>query len=99
MNNLIFYDLNKVFISEPIVIKGAFDFSLKSIAKSLFNNNLIKSSWDTSSICSNGLDAMYLANQYYKNMNPEIGVMKDILYYNEIDCKVLWEIHELIKKI
>ena len=32
--------------------------------------------------------------------NAEIDsepVMKEIIYYNEIDCKVLWEIHNLIK--
>lgn len=103
-----FYDLNKIFIEEPITIKNALNFSLKSIAKALYNHNLIKSSWDTSSPCSNGLNAMILANNIYdKNNTDNINneyclknnpIMKEIIYYNEIDCKVMWEIHNLIKK-
>lgn len=99
--NMTFYDLSKVFINEPITVYGALDFSLKSIAKALNNNNLINSSWDTTSACSNGLNAMILANNIY-NENNEIDksnlTMKEIIYYNEIDCKVMWEIHYLIKQ-
>jgi hypothetical protein len=104
-SHISFYDLNKVFINEPITVKDAFDFSLKSIAKALKNHNLIKSVWDTSSPCSNGLNAMILANNLYDknitNTNYIINnedVMKEIIYYNEIDCKVMWEIHKLIRE-
>lgn len=91
-----FYDLNKVFINEPIVIKGAFNFSLKTIAKTMNKYNLIKSKWDTHNVCSNGLSALILANQLYEEKHVNISnelIMKDILKYNEIDCKVMWEIH------
>lgn len=103
-SNICFYDLNKVFINEPVTINGALDFSLKSIAKALKSHNLIESSWDTTSVCSNGLNAMILANNIYENtltntydieQNP---VMKEIIHYNQIDCKVMWEIHKLIRK-
>jgi hypothetical protein len=104
-SHISFYDLNKVFIQEPVTVKDAFDFSLKSIAKALKNHNLINSVWDTSSTCSNGLNAMILANNLYdKNIiNPNYRInndciMKEIIYYNEIDCKVMWEIHKLIRK-
>jgi hypothetical protein len=104
-SHISFYDLNKVFIKEPVTVKDAFDFSLKSIAKALKNHNLIKSVWDTSSTCSNGLNAMILANNLYdKNIiNPYYKInnnciMKEIIYYNEIDCKVMWEIHKLIRE-
>jgi hypothetical protein len=104
-SHISFYDLNKVFIQEPVTVKDAFDFSLKSIAKALKNHNLINSVWDTSSTCSNGLNAMILANNLYdKNIidpNYKINndcIMKEIIYYNEIDCKVMWEIHKLIRK-
>jgi hypothetical protein len=101
-NNYIFYDLNKVFISEPITIKGALNFSIKTIAKALFNCDLIKSFWNINSPCSNGLYAMILANKLYDNNNKEKciindPIMKEIIYYNEIDCKVLMEIHNLLK--
>ena len=99
--NMSFYDLSKVFINEPITVYGAFDFSLKSIAKALNKNNLINSSWDITSECSNGLNAMILANNIYKenkNVNESNLTMKEIIYYNEIDCKVMGEIHHLIKQ-
>ena len=96
-----FYDLNKVFVNEPITVNGALNYSLKTIAKALKKNNLIKSTWDENSACSNGLNAMILANNLYDSNVSDIindSVMKEIIYYNEIDCKVLWEIHELMKK-
>ena len=96
-----FYDLNKIFINEPVTIKGALDFSLKTIAKALNKNKLIDCTWDTTSSCSNGLNAMILANNIYKKNSNDINqepIMKKIIYYNEIDCKVMWEIHNLIRK-
>jgi len=100
-----FYDLNKVFVNESITIKGALNYSLKTVAKALKSHNLIKSTWDTTSQCSNGLNAMILAYNLYKTYSNGINdqsiydepIMKEITYYNEIDCKVLWEIHNLMK--
>jgi predicted RecB family nuclease/REP element-mobilizing transposase RayT len=105
--HFIFYDLYKVFISEPIVVKGALNFSLKTIAKALKKYSMIETCWNQSSPCSNGLTAMILANKIYENntINNEqpIGcvqsntVMKEIAQYNEVDCKVMYEIHELMR--
>lgn len=100
-NYISFYDLNKVFVNEPITINGALDFSLKTIAKALKEHKLIESFWDTDSKCSNGLNAMIMANNLYLLKKDNIindNVMKEIIHYNEIDCKVLWEIHKLIKQ-
>lgn len=99
-DNFCYYDLYNIFISEPVVIKGAMDFSLKTIAKAIYKHNLIKSYWDTNSQCSNGLSAMVLAIEIYnKNIlvTETNETMKEIIYYNEIDCKILYEIHELLK--
>jgi len=46
---------------------------------------------------------MILANKLYEDINIidnicNEPIMKDIVYYNEIDCKVMWEIHNYIKK-
>ena len=102
--NFVFYDLYKLFYDEPIVVKGALNFSLKSIAKALYKNNLIESSWDSSNPCSNGLTAMILANEIYEKVYKKTidnisydPVMKEIIKYNEIDCKVMWEIHNLLR--
>jgi hypothetical protein len=99
-----FYDLLQVFINEPIVVKGALNFSLKSVATALEKNKLIESKWDKQSQCSNGLNAMILAQEIYNlqsNKSTECiknnSIMQDIAYYNEIDCKVMWEIHEFMR--
>jgi predicted RecB family nuclease len=100
-SHISFYDLNKVFINEPVTVHGALDFSLKTIAKALNKHQLIDSVWDTSSPCSNGLNAMILANNLYEKIPRDIDqepIMKEIIYYNEIDCKVMWEIHNLIRE-
>ena len=92
----IFLDLYHVFIKEPIVIKGALNYSLKTISKAMHANGLIQTLWNSESSCSNGLEVLYLANQYYfeglKNYN-----FSDIIYYNEIDCKVLCEILQYLR--
>jgi hypothetical protein len=86
------FDLYKLFIDNNIVIKGALNFSLKSIASAFYKNKLIKSCWETSS-CNNGLQAMFLAYNLYKNKDTvNENDMKDIIKYNVIDCKVMWEI-------
>ncbi len=104
-SNYVFYDLYQVFLSEPVVVKGALNFSLKTIAKALNKADLIESCWDSSSPCSNGLTAMILANKLYEGVKNksidnviEDPVMKEIVKYNEIDCKVMWEIHNLIRE-
>ena len=96
-------DLYQVFLNEPIVIKGALNYSLKSIAKAMFESSLIKTIWDTSSSCANGLDAMLFAFQVYNNSNSNLNpeediIMQEIKKYNEIDCKCLWEIIIYLRK-
>jgi len=95
-----FYDLNKVFINEPIVIKGGLNFSLKTIAKVMYKYKFIKSNWDVNNVCSNGLAALILANKLYESSQDIYiePIMKSIISYNEIDCKVMWEIHDYMIK-
>lgn len=92
-------DLYEVFINEPITVKGALDYSLKSITKALYKNNLITTIWDTSSICSNGLNAMLLAFKCYNTSVKvsELSTMKEIEKYNEIDCKSMWDILKYLR--
>jgi hypothetical protein len=92
----IFLDLYKVFINEPIVIKSALNYSLKTIAKAMYDNGLIKTLWDSDSTCSNGLDVLYLANQHYFYGVNDYD-FSDIIHYNEIDCKVLCEILQYLR--
>ena len=89
-----YLDLYDLFRSEPITINGSLNFSLKSMAKAMKKHKLIKTSWDSSNPCSNGLNAMLLAHKVYKDENivdEKNVIMNNIIHYNEIDCKVLWE--------
>jgi hypothetical protein len=89
-----FIDLYDVFLNEPIVIKGALNFSLKEVSKAMYNLKLINSTWLSSS-CESGLDALYNSIKLYESNRPirkTNSNLKDIIDYNEIDCKVLYEI-------
>ena len=85
-------DLCKLFREEPIVIKDCFKFGLKAIAGAMKKHNMI-STYNNSN-CENGANAMVKAwKTYSESENAENSdVMKDIIKYNEFDCKVLWEI-------
>ena len=79
-----------------ITVKGSFNYSLKSIARSMYDNNMIDTCWDKDSVCSNGLNAMYYAYKIYKN-DYNNDIMDSIINYNEIDCKVMYEILKYIR--
>ena len=88
-----FCDIYNIFKNEPITIKGSLDYSLKTIGKSMIENNLIQSElWET----SNGLEAMIVAYNCYKENDFE--KMNEIIKYNEIDCRMLEQIIEYLRK-
>jgi hypothetical protein len=92
-------DILKIFHEEPILVKGALNFSLKSIGKALYDNKLIDVYWEDSD-CKSGLDAMFQAYQIYSLPNSieltktiyDNEKMKIINRYNEVDCKIMWAI-------
>ena len=96
-----FLDLYQLFRNEPITINGALNFSLKSIAKSMNKHKMIKTSWDSTNPCSNGLNAMLLAHKAYKESTGPLDdshvIMHNIIHYNMVDCKVLWEIIDYLR--
>ena len=94
-NNNNFIDLYKIF-NDNIVVKDAFDFKLKSISNAMYKHKLIQSTW-TNNGPHNGLEAMIEAIQYYDEYNEEI--MTNIRNYNEIDCKVLYEIYSYLLQL
>ena len=101
-----FYDLHNYFLSNNIVVKDAFNFSLKTIANAMYKNKLIETCWNSDSECSNGLDAMFLAYSLYTERNRIASnpiasnpTMISISNYNMIDCKVMWEILRYIRKL
>ena len=90
-----FYDMCKWFKDDQICIKGALDFKLKNVTKALYNLKLINIQWDDN--VSGGVDAMNQAYNYYKYQYSNISnPLKNIEYYNQIDCKSMWEIHNVL---
>lgn len=87
----------------PIFIKDSYSFGLKNYAKALYNNGLITTKWEDNNI--DGLGAMVCAlNANKKAIEMDISldmipVMNEIIRYNEVDCKVLMEICDFIKKL
>ena len=96
-------DLLSVFKEEPIVVKGALGYGLKSIAGAMKDNGMIKTGWDKSSDCVDGQSAMvaaYKAHQeaIMRNLPMyELETVKKIVKYNEVDVRVLREIIEYLR--
>jgi hypothetical protein len=98
-HSLHFVDLNVQFKISNIFIKGAFNYSLKSIGKALFNLQLINTKWEEE--IGNGLDAMV---EYYMLTNLKDAKIKNeklqqIIEYNYIDVKVLKDIIDWLRRI
>jgi predicted RecB family nuclease len=89
------FDLCELFKSEPITIKGATDFKLKSIAKAMYNNKMIKTQYDSGGI-DNGKNASFIAFKYYEEAKND-DIFSEIISYNETDCKVLWDILKFLR--
>lgn len=96
-------DILKLFQSEPILIKGALNFSLKTVGRMMYEHKLIDVYWSESN-CKNGLDAMYQAYQIYAKHKNDGSIrdnqqMKIIEEYNLIDCKIMWAILNRLRQI
>jgi predicted RecB family nuclease len=90
-----FFDMCKWFKDDEICVKGAFDFKLKSVTRALHKAGLTEISWDDS--VSGGLDAMNQAYIYYKSNLTDKKIIQDIEYYNQIDCRSMAEIHNILQ--
>jgi hypothetical protein len=96
-----FFDLNKFFLDETIVIKGSLNWSLKSIAKAMYQHGFINTIWKDDGF-SDGLQVMFIASQLYNNSSLPLNInnnqtINSIIQYNEIDCKSMYEILTYLK--
>ncbi len=90
-------DLLKLVIkAEPVVVRGALGFGLKAVAKAMYREGLIDTSWDDGPV--DGLGAMvgtwwcaHEAERRGVSMN-DLDLMQEIRRYNEVDCRVMMEI-------
>ena len=100
-NHIEWVDMCDIFTSEPIVVKGALCFKLKEIGNALYSLGLINTFWDTTKL-SDGLSAMSAAIHYYQKNNRTENDKKtftSIIKYNKIDCKVVYDIVNLLRKL
>ena len=86
----------KVVRREPVVVRGALNFGLKTFARALHSHGLIETSWGDTKV--DGLGAMTAAwwcdaeaREGDVSMT-EIELMQEVARYNEVDCKVMMEI-------
>ncbi len=89
--------LGMVMRREPVTIEGAKGLGLKAVARAMNRQRLIDSTWDDASNLD-GLGAMvgafWAADEARRLGVPleEIDLMREVVRYNEIDCKVMMEI-------
>ena len=92
---ILWVDLYKVFYEGNVFIKGCKNFKLKSYVYSLKNLNLIKIDLPPENCC-NGIDALFLGNEYYETRDHKI--LENILAYNKFDCQSLYVLLDFIRK-
>jgi predicted RecB family nuclease len=91
-----------VFTAEPVVVKGAFGLGLKAIAKAMKSHGLIETDWGDSPV--DGMGAMVAAWHCDAMADSQGGrlldqdIMQEVADYNEVDCRVMWEILDHLRK-
>ena len=94
--------LKHVIRKEPVVVRGALNFGLKTVAKAMFSHCNIETNWEDGP--ADGLGAM-VGTWWCANEATNLGVnlididlMKEIQKYNEVDCRVMMEIIGFLRK-
>ena len=94
--------LGRVMRDEPVVVRGAMGFGLKGVAKALHSNGLIETLWGDGP--TDGLGAMVGAWWAYESIQTtgvpvrEVDLMQQIIAYNEVDCRVMWEVVRYLRE-
>ena len=88
--------LSSVMRSEPVVVRGAMNFGLKSVARAMKSHGYIETTWQDGP--TDGLGAMvgaWWSAGEAKRLGvdmTQVDLMGEIQRYNEVDCKVMMEI-------
>ena len=92
----------QVMLAEPVVVKGAMDFGLKSIVKAFNSHGFVDTLWRDGP--ADGLGAMIGAFWCDQKAREEGGsmrsnaLMQQISDYNEVDCLVMMEAINYLRK-
>lgn len=108
-----FVDGYKIFEKEPVSVTGALNNKLKTIAKTMHEHKMIKTTWGNSSV-GDGYHASRVGAEYYKFMNKyDFAYVKDalekeyfvheqkfkeLIEYNRVDCVAVFEILDYLRK-
>jgi hypothetical protein len=95
INDIEWFDLYKYFRENVITVKGAFSHSLKSVGKGMYENKLIDTYWDTNILGDNKINIIPF-NKYIRNIDTGFN---DLIKYNEIDCKIMYDILKVIRSL
>lgn len=100
---LAWYDLlAKVIQAEPVVVRGAHGSGLKAFANAMFAHGLISTQWtdglaDGAGVMAGAWHAAKEAALRGVHLT-EIPLMRDIDRYNEIDCRVMAEVLDHLRR-
>jgi len=101
--DLCWYDLlSKVIQAEPVVVRGAHGFGLKAVANAMFAHGLITTQWadglaDGAGVMAGAWHAAQEAALRGLHLT-EIPLMREIDRYNEIDCRVMAEVLDHLRR-
>ena len=97
------FDLyDKVVEAEPFVVPGTSGFGLKEVANGLYHHGKIRTSWENSPV--DGQGAMVGAWRCDRDVAEkgirleETALMQEIRKYNQVDCRVMQEILDYLRK-
>lgn len=87
-------DLYKIVRDEPVCVKGALDFGLKSLVSALSSQGKISVNYRDNHIQSgmDGIMAAIAASSESNVLFSEHELIRETVKYNEIDCRALQEI-------
>jgi len=83
-------DLQPILKKSCIVFDNMKNYSLKNVAKTMKNMGFIETNWEDNVV--DGLGANMIIIKGIKNQIGDINGFDDIIKYNEVDCKVMYEI-------
>lgn len=100
IKRLVFCDLYTFIRSEPVLIKGALDFGLKSIVSALSKQGKIQITYEGSSIGSGMDGTMAALSAASQNQVPfkEYDLIQESTKYNMKDCQALFEILQFFRE-
>jgi len=105
--DIVWSDLYQVFREEPFVVKGCKNFKLKSLVTALSNLGEIDVEFAPES-CSNGLEAMMIAWEYYNmnvyefndsNVSNVYDKFEEMIKYNQLDCIYLEKLLDFARSL